>query len=258
MIKSEFRQRLTIEKCKSVKTEARNMENMKNRYNVGASCAYILVTVVLLVMAANTVVASGVETISVGGDTSGVVGDSATIYISATGVNGLGSINFDVLYDHNIIGAISVTEGNLTSGAFLVSGIHDTEDNVQISLMSLGGISGSGTIAKISYNIKKVGSTALTISGCVATDTDANSINIGSITGSSFDAIAVVPTVTVTPIPGDILAYYRGLGNDKGVVETTDLLTAANDWRTNIIPPGFSVSITTVKLLTLADEWRIS
>jgi len=54
------------------------------------------------------------------------------------------------------------------------------------------------------------------------------------------------------------LSYYRGLGKDIGIVETADLLKAADDWRNNIVSPGYSVSITTVQLLMLADEWRNS
>jgi hypothetical protein len=53
-----------------------------------------------------------------------------------------------------------------------------------------------------------------------------------------------------------ISAYYRGLGQDPSIVETGDLLKAADDWIGNIVPPGFSVSITTPQLLTLSEEWR--
>jgi parallel beta-helix repeat protein len=53
----------------------------------------------------------------------------------------------------------------------------------------------------------------------------------------------------------DILSYYRGLGDDPIIVETTDLLKAADDWSNNIIPPGCDSSITTQQLLALADEW---
>jgi hypothetical protein len=60
-----------------------------------------------------------------------------------------------------------------------------------------------------------------------------------------------------TPNP-DILSYYRELGVYPDIVETSDLLKAADDWRNNIISQGFSVSITTNQLLTLADEWRSS
>lgn len=55
-----------------------------------------------------------------------------------------------------------------------------------------------------------------------------------------------------------MLTYYRGLGQDPNIVETNDLLKAADDWRNNIIPQGFSEGITTNQLLILADEWRNS
>jgi hypothetical protein len=54
------------------------------------------------------------------------------------------------------------------------------------------------------------------------------------------------------------LSYYRGLGNDPNVVETTDLLKAADDWSNNIAPQGFASPITAQQLLGLADEWARS
>jgi hypothetical protein len=54
----------------------------------------------------------------------------------------------------------------------------------------------------------------------------------------------------------DITTYYRGMGQNPSMVETTDLLKAADDWRSDVVPTGFSLSITTIQLLTLADEWR--
>jgi len=53
----------------------------------------------------------------------------------------------------------------------------------------------------------------------------------------------------------DILAYYRGLGEDPNVVETTDLLQAGNDWANEVVPSGFTEPISTTQLLTLANEW---
>ncbi len=52
-----------------------------------------------------------------------------------------------------------------------------------------------------------------------------------------------------------ILSHYRSLGSNPGVVETADLLKAADDWSGDITPPGFSSSINTPQLLALADEW---
>lgn len=61
--------------------------------------------------------------------------------------------------------------------------------------------------------------------------------------------IAIIPN-------SDIATYYRGFGQYSDAIETSQLLKAADDWRDNIIPPGFSVSINTSQLLALADEWR--
>lgn len=78
----------------------------------------------------------------------------------------------------------------------------------------------------------------------------------------SITTKGIVTSVTgdhiVSVIKGDILAYYRGLGMFHDIVETSDLLKAADNWRKNIIPPGFSRSITTIELMKLADEWRNS
>ncbi len=53
----------------------------------------------------------------------------------------------------------------------------------------------------------------------------------------------------------DILAYYRAYSGDPNVVDTEDLLKAADDWANGVIPPGFTEPLTTAQLLQLADEW---
>jgi hypothetical protein len=56
----------------------------------------------------------------------------------------------------------------------------------------------------------------------------------------------------------DILAYYRGLGNDPDRVETTDLLKAMDDWRSKKVPTGFAHPITILELSALINEWTLS
>jgi predicted SpoU family rRNA methylase len=56
----------------------------------------------------------------------------------------------------------------------------------------------------------------------------------------------------------DILEFYRRLGNDPGVVETTDLLKAFDDFRNNIIPQGFNRPLSEVEVDELVNEWRNS
>lgn len=74
----------------------------------------------------------------------------------------------------------------------------------------------------------------------------------------NFKGMYINRNLNVTFQQGNILEYYRKLGIDPNIVETNDLLNAADDWRDNIIPSGFSISITTNELLSLADEWRNS
>jgi len=66
------------------------------------------------------------------------------------------------------------------------------------------------------------------------------------------------------PTPGEtngapisILDYYRSwlTTGDPNVVETQELLKAADDWRDDVVPPGFTDPITTQELLQLAEEW---
>lgn len=58
--------------------------------------------------------------------------------------------------------------------------------------------------------------------------------------------------------PSSPVAYYRNLGSDPSVVDTTDLLKAADDWSHDVTVPGFGRTIATTELLSLADEWSKS
>ncbi len=78
----------------------------------------------------------------------------------------------------------------------------------------------------------------------VRTDTTPN---IAELEGTPF-ALGGEPAV-------DILAYYRAYSGVAGVVETADLLKAANDWTNAVVPPGFTEAISTTQLLALANEW---
>ncbi|HYN44408.1 MAG TPA: hypothetical protein VER35_00255 [Candidatus Limnocylindrales bacterium] len=53
----------------------------------------------------------------------------------------------------------------------------------------------------------------------------------------------------------DILAYYRGLGDDLGTVEYADIQKAIDDWRSKTVPSGYAHSITYQELLSLFYQW---
>jgi len=77
----------------------------------------------------------------------------------------------------------------------------------------------------------------------------------GTISNSS-GVIAIVGGNNAITL--DILAYYRGLGNDPDRVETTDLLKAMDDWRSKKVPTGFAHPITILELSALINEWTLS
>jgi hypothetical protein len=83
-----------------------------------------------------------------------------------------------------------------------------------------------------------------------------------TLTDSSVPALVSVETkeadyimVGAAPPPGDIIAYYRGLGLDPLVVELSDVVQAANDYLGGVIPTGFTAPITLPQLVQLANEW---
>lgn len=88
--------------------------------------------------------------------------------------------------------------------------------------------------------------------------TKAGTYSTNGVITTSGSTVDIIGDNTISVVTGDMLSYYRGLGVDANKVETSDLLKAADDWRNNIIPQGFSVPIATGQLLTLADEWRNS
>ena len=131
------------------------------------------------------------------------------------------------------------------------------KDNVTIELVAKDNTGGSGvvdTMFTVNSDPVAIYSTPFVVSNEGQNTVIYNSIdNAGNVEESKQVNFTINKVVV-----GDMLTYYRGLGTNPNVVETTDLLTAANDWRDNIIPPGFYASITTSQLLTLANEWRNS
>ena len=104
----------------------------------------------------------------------------------------------------------------------------------------------SNAVKTVKYNVK------------VPPSTKPGTYYLSGYMKASEVSIDVKGDNTINIVQGDIIAYYRGLNKYPNVVETADLLRAADDWIGNIVPPGFSASITTQQLLTLSEEWRVS
>jgi len=53
----------------------------------------------------------------------------------------------------------------------------------------------------------------------------------------------------------DIFEYYRRLGSNPDILETSDLLKAIDDWGSGTAPVGFARPVTYDELKALIDEW---
>lgn len=115
-------------------------------------------------------------------------------------------------------------------------------------------------IAKVAANDSELMNQGADIwSGNIAAEEGTHNIHIVvfDTTGNNVTDDSASYTAT-TLEQNTILAYYRGLGKEPNIIETIDILEAADDWRNNIVPQGFSVPITINQLLILLDEWRKS
>jgi hypothetical protein len=86
-------------------------------------------------------------------------------------------------------------------------------------------------------------------------------ISIGTyqINGTIMDANGILTNVEGdNTVKIDILEFYRRLGNDPGVVETTDILKAFDDFRNNIVPQGFDRPLSAGEVDELINEWTNS
>jgi hypothetical protein len=78
------------------------------------------------------------------------------------------------------------------------------------------------------------------------------------IKGTIMDANGILANVEgdkTINVTIDILEFYRRLGNDPDVVETTDLLRAFDDFRNNIVPQGFDRPLNAREVDELINEW---
>jgi len=86
-------------------------------------------------------------------------------------------------------------------------------------------------------------------------------ISIGTyqIEGTVIDVNGILANVDGDKsVKIDILEFYRRLGNDPYVVETTDLLRAFYDFINNIVPQGFNQPLSSDEVDELVNEWRNS
>ena len=145
-------------------------------------------------------------------------GDTFTLDIGASDFFDLAGWQFDITFDHPILEAISVTEGNflkMGSTTFFESGAIDNVSGkitgLRAARLSPGGVSGTGPLLQVTFKAKAAGETALVL----------QDVEFGDPTGALIPAGPHEIRITV----GGQLA--TGDVNRDGVVSILDLILVA-------------------------------
>ena len=110
----------------------------------------VYVLALLLVCAAQT---SGAVTIYVN-DTSGDYGDIVDVPIDLSSTSNIGAMDISLIYNPAVISATGVANGTLISATDLIANHTATSGIVNISVASLYGITGAGSIAVIQFKVE--------------------------------------------------------------------------------------------------------
>jgi hypothetical protein len=145
-------------------------------------------------------------------------GDTFFLDINITGVTDLYGFQFDVLYDPTILTANDITEGAfLPSGGFTFFIPADpaaTPGNLgttyDLLLGPLQGVSGDGTLARISFTAASGGPSSISLSNLLLQDSVGNIIDFDTQTGTPSTSVDVNSTAPV-PEPGTLMLVGSGI-----------------------------------------------
>jgi len=148
------------------------------------------------------------------------IGDTFTVDVFVDPDTNIAGVQFSLSFDHTILQANGVTEGNLLSqlgaSTFFQSG---TISNGAGTITSVAGaiitpgasVSQEGTFATVSFNATAAGTSALTLSGVI----------VGDTTGTA---------VTITTTGGSVMVCPDWDVNMDGSVNVLDMILVGNHW----------------------------
>ena len=162
------------------------------------------------------------------------LGDTFTFDVRAESISDLAGWQFDIAFDPAVLEAIEVSEGDFlkTDGGstFFQSGRIDNAAGKIMGLIagriSLGGVSGNGSVLQVRFKAKSEGETELALRNFL----------FGSVTKESIPAgpLEIHVTVQERLLPGDV--------NRDGVVNILDLISVAQQLGRSV-PPSSPVDI---------------
>jgi hypothetical protein len=105
-------------------------------------------------------------------DSSGAVGESATISINVKGAKSIGSMDLVVSYDPELLKVVKVEKGGLVKGLF--SSNTKEAGIIAIGIVDSKGISGDGEMAKITFEVLKAGESPINVVSVKAYDVESH------------------------------------------------------------------------------------
>ena len=142
------------------------------------------------------------------------VGSSFNVFVNVSSVADLFAFQFNITFNPNILSGVDVTEGSFLGGAGTTFFIRGTIDNTAgtISFTSdsliglLTGVTGTGTLAEITFSALAQGNSPINLSGVVLLDSGLNDIAFETAAGS------VNPVQTAVAEPESAVLVLLGLG----------------------------------------------
>jgi hypothetical protein len=142
-----------------------------------------IMAILTITMAAGMTSASGIDTLKIGGTTTGTNGQDVDVTIDASGMSNVGSLQLNLVYDKNVITTSLATPGSITSGGLFAPNYG--VGKVGLGWISTTGMSGTGTLVTIRFHV--VGNPG---------DTSPLDIQLVDITDPSSGAVTTRPTIT--------------------------------------------------------------
>jgi uncharacterized repeat protein (TIGR02543 family) len=130
--------------------------------------------------------------------------------IQGTNMDGVSAIKLNIAYDTTTLGAPSVTQGTLVSGAMLLANTTTSHGFISVGIISTNPLSGSGPIAVISFATWNSASTVPLLKGYELSDTN------GHLVSTSGDSSNNQNTITVSTGVGGTISPKTSIVNLGG------------------------------------------
>ncbi|RCV63311.1 Cohesin domain-containing protein [Methanophagales archaeon] len=168
-----------------------------NKRGNGRVYGLVIATLLLALIFTPVIAARGVE-LRVNAPEEVAEGCTFEVSIALEGIDDLNGAKFDLSFDSSVVDVISVTEGNVDGTAIPAEMFPDDDDDGHITVIAamsgITGVSGSGDLAKVSFEVVggKRDRSELEISNVELVDNAAEFIAVGKLRGTEINVVDVV------------------------------------------------------------------